>query len=242
MHDTLRYLSRDPIHRKHHHGELTFRSVYANDENYTLALSHDEVVHGKGSLLNRMDGDEWQRFANLRLLYTYMFTTPGKKLLFMGGEFGQTSEWDHDASLNWSLLDHAPHRGVFNLVSALGMAYQSTAALHRGDHNPDGFTWVNGEDADLSIVSYLRIDPETNAAVLVVLNFTPVPRYNHRVGVPAVGVWSEIINSDSVDYWGSGVGNDGSVVAGPGECDGFDAHVNLTVPPLAGLVLAGPGV
>ena len=241
MHDTLRYLGRDPIHRSHHHTEITFRSVYANHENYTMALSHDEVVHGKGSLLDRMNGDEWQKFANLRLLYTYQFTAPGKKLLFMGCEFGQTSEWDHDSSLDWHLLEHDSHRGVFNLTRDLAYAYRSTPALHRGDHDPAGFRWVDGSNAEQSVLSFLRIDPQTNASALVVLNFTPIPRLGFSVGVPDRGVWRELVNSDAVEYWGSGVGNGGSVVATQDPANGFDQSLTLNLPPLGGIVLLGPG-
>ena len=240
MHDTLRYLARDPLARKYHQREITFRSLYVDAENYTLALSHDEVVHEKGSLLGRMIGDEWQRFATLRLLFLYMFTAQGKKLLFMGAELAQASEWNHDESLEWQALALPSHRGVFDLVCALGLAYRSTPALYRGDHVPEGFRWVNGDDADRSLVSYLRIDPETGAAALVVLNFTPVARYDHQVGVPEAGSWREIINSDSELYWGSGVGNQGSAVATDASCDGFDASLTLSVPPLGGIVLTSP--
>lgn len=241
MHDTLAYLAHDPIYRKHHHDEITFRSIYANDENYTLALSHDEVVHGKGSLLERMPGDEWQQFANLRLLYTYQFTTQGKKLLFMGGEFGQRSEWEHDGSLDWQLMDAPLHRGVFRLVSDLATTYRSTPALHRGDHDPDGFRWVDGGDADHSMLSYLRIDPESGATALIVLNFTPVPRLGHRVGVPTRGVWRETINSDAAVYGGSDVGNGGAVIASETPANDLPFSLELQVPPLGGLVLLGPG-
>ena len=241
MHDTLSYLARDPIHRSHHHDELTFRTIYSGGENYVLALSHDEVVHGKGSLLSRMWGDAWQSFANLRLLYTYMFTSPGKKLLFMGGEFAQQGEWRHAGSLDWHLLEDPSHRGVRDLVSALGGAYRSMPALHRGDHTPDGFIWVDADDRSHSVISYLRRDPRTEAAVLVVLNFTPVPRYGYRVAVPHPGYWREIINSDAREYGGGGVGNFGGTRSVPVRDEPSGAVVNLTLPPLGGLVLAGPG-
>lgn len=241
MHDTLAYLGRDPINRSHHHDELTFRSMYAAAENFVLPLSHDEVVHGKGSLLSRMWGDPWQSFANLRLLYTYMFTAPGKKLLFMGGELAQEDEWLHTGTVDWDLLDMPAHQGVHELVSALAHAYRAEPALHRGDHHPGGFTWVDAGDRYLSIISYLRSDPSSSAAVLVVLNFTPVVRHGYRVLVPRHGYWRELINSDGREYGGSGVGNLGGVVASSPPDDPSQAVLSLTLPPLGGLVLAGPG-
>ncbi len=239
MNDTLRYLGRDPIHCSHHQGELTFRSVYANNENYVLPLSHDEVVHGKGSLLTRMHGDPWQRLANLRLLYTYLFTTPGKRLLFMGSEFGQVKEWDHDSSLDWHLLDQAEHRGVFDLTRALAHAYKSTSALHRGDHDSAGFQWVDGDDAARSLISYLRVDPAMDSPALVVLNFTPGSVSDYTVGVPEHGVWQEIINSDAAEYVGSGLGNGGSVTTGDSS-HGSPASLTLNIPPLGRLILPAP--
>ena len=241
MHDTLEYLARDPIHRSHHHEELTFRSVYAGAENFVLPLSHDEVVHGKGSLLSRMHGDAWQSFANLRLLFTYMFTLPGKKLLFMGGELAQWGEWSHEGSVDWDLLDMPAHRGVRDLVSALGYAYRSEPALHRGDHDPAGFVWVDAEDRSRSVISYLRRDPADGGVILVVLNFTPVVRHGYQVVVPRHGFWRELINSDGREYGGSGVGNLGGVLSSPASDDPSQALLRLTLPPLGGLVLAGPG-
>ncbi len=235
MHDTLRYLSREPVHRKHHHNELTFRSLYSGNENFTLALSHDEVVHGKGSLLNKMPGDEWQRFANLRLLLTYQYTAQGKKLLFMGGEFGQWSEWDHDSSLDWHLLDHGPHQGIYDLTAELGRLHLETPALHRGDHHPDGFRWVDADNADESIYAYARFDPETGDSAVVVLNFTPVVRPGYQVRTPVDGRWTEVLNSDDERFGGSGVANQAPLDAIT-EPDG-SGLVTITVPPLAGLIL-----
>ena len=240
MHDTFSYLGRDPVHRSHHHDELTFRSVYAADESFVLPLSHDEVVHGKGSLLARMWGDSWQSFANLRLLYTYMFTLPGKKLLFMGSELAQLREWRHTGSIDWELLDSPSHRGVRDLVSALAHAYRSEPALHRGDHHPAGFTWVNAEDRSRSTVSYLRSDPFTGSQVMVVLNFTPVVRHGYRVASPCHGFWREMINSDAREYGGSGVGNLGGVHTSPVPGEPSRAVLSLSLPPLGGLVLGGP--
>ncbi len=240
MHDTLSYLARDPIHRSHHHDELTFRSVYAGSERFVLPLSHDEVVHGKGSLLSRMWGDRWQSFANLRLLYTYMFTIPGKKLLFMGGEFAQAGEWRHDRSLDWRLLDDPLHRGVRTLVSDLASVYRAFPALHRGDHDADGFVWVDADDSSRSVLSYLRRDPRTGATALVVLNCTPVPRYGYRVPIPSGGYWRELVNSDGREYGGTGVGNLGGRWTRPGPGGAPSATLGLDLPPLGGLVLVGP--
>ncbi len=237
MHDTLRYLARDPAHRAPHRAELTFRALYAASENYVLPLGHDEVAHGKGSLLAKMPGDEWRKFANLRLLYTYMFTLPGKKLLFMGGEFAVREEWQHDRPLDRGLLDDPAHAGVRRLVSDLAAAYRDLPACHRGDHHPQGFAWAGAADRDDSVLSYLRLDPEGGPPVLAVLNFAPEPRSGYRVGVPQAGEWREVINSDAVAYGGSGVGNLGRVAAHPGERDGHPASLSLLLPPLGGLVL-----
>ena len=240
MHDTLGYLGRDPIHRSHHHDEMTFRSMYAASENFILPLSHDEVVHGKGSLLSRMWGDPWQSFANLRLLYTYMFTTPGKKLLFMGGELAQEDEWIHTGTIDWDILEIPAHRGVRELVSALAHSYRTVPALHRGDHDPAGFAWVDAGDRYLSILSYLRSDPSSGAVILVVLNLTPVVRHGYRMVVPRHGFWRELINSDGREYGGTGVGNLGGVRSSRAPDDPGQAVLSLTLPPLGGLVLAGP--
>jgi 1,4-alpha-glucan branching enzyme len=239
MHDTLEYMRRDPIHRRHHHGELTFRAIYQYNENFVLPLSHDEVVHGKGSLLDRMPGDEWQRFANLRLLYSYMFTQPGKKLLFMGAEFGQGQEWSHERSLDWHLREHPLHAGLEGLVADLAHLYRELPALHAGDCRPEGFEWIEASDADESVLSYLRRGPDGRVAV-VALNFTPIPRENHRVGVPTPGRWREALNSDATGYGGSGMGNYGGVKSVPVPGQGRPHSLVVTLPPLAGVVFV-PG-
>jgi 1,4-alpha-glucan branching enzyme len=239
MHDTLEYLSRESVHRRYHHGEITFRAVYAFDENFMLPLSHDEVVHGKGSLLARMPGDEWQRFANLRLLLGYMAASPGKKLLFMGGEFGQEREWNHDTSLDWHLLEEPLHAGVCRWAADLNRLYRSVPALHALDCDPAGFAWVDLHDAEHSVLAFLRRSP-SGASVLVALNFTPVAREGYRLGVPAGGTWREIANSDAADYGGSGVGNLGAVEAADVESHGHPFSVSLTLPPLGVVMLEGP--
>jgi 1,4-alpha-glucan branching enzyme len=237
MHDTLQYMNRDPVHRRYHHGELTFRMVYAFNENFVLPLSHDEVVHGKGSLLSKMPGDDWQKFANLRLLYGYMYTQPGKKLLFMGGEFGQWSEWKHDTSLDWHLCQYAPHQGIEHWVHDLNWFYRSEPALYELDHSPAGFQWIDYGNADDSIVSYVRLGQITGALVLVVCNFTPVPRQQYRIGVPRGGWWREVLNSDAPIYGGSGLGNEGGRTADAVPFHGRQYSLNLTLPPLGVVVL-----
>ena len=237
MHDTLEYFSEDPIHRKYHHDQLTFNLWYAFFENFILPLSHDEVVHMKGSLLGRMPGDDWQKFANLRLLLGYQFTHPGKKLLFMGGEFGQWEEWHHDHSLDWHLLEFPPHQGVQRWVRELNTLYRNHPALHEIDFTPDGFEWIDFKDADNSIFSYLRKGSSPNDQVLVVCNFTPVPRLNYRVGVPTGGFWKEILNSDAREYGGSGWGNFGGLEAAPVPAHGKSSSLCLALPPLAILIL-----
>jgi 1,4-alpha-glucan branching enzyme len=233
MHDTLDYLARDPVHRRHHHNELTFRLVYAFSENFVLPLSHDEVVHGKGSLLGRMPGDEWQRFANLRLLLGYLYTQPGKKLLFMGGEFGQGREWAHDRNIEWDLLQYPVHRGVQRWVEDLNRLYRSEPALYECDCDPAGFAWVDCNDAEQSTLIFVRKGKSTDAAVLVACNFTPVPRHNYRVGVPRGGLWREILNSDAEEYGGSRQGNLGEIEAAPISSHGHPYALNLTLPPLS---------
>jgi 1,4-alpha-glucan branching enzyme len=237
MHDTLDYLARDPLYRRHHHGELTFRSVYAFSENFMLPLSHDEVVYGKGSLLTKMPGDEWQRFANLRLLFGYQFAQPGKKLIFMSGEFAQAREWDHDSSLDWSSLENANNAGIQRWVSDLNRLYREVPALHELDCDPRGFTWTQPNEADASILSFLRFAYD-GSPVLIVCNFTPVPRYNCLSGVPVGGYWKELLNSDALDYGGSGVGNLGGAEAHPVPTHGMPRTLTLTVPPLGCLFLA----
>jgi 1,4-alpha-glucan branching enzyme len=244
MHDTLQYLQRDPIHRSWHHGEITFRSVYMGSEHYVLPLSHDEVVHGKGSLLSKMPGDDWQQFANLRLLYGMQWFQPGKKLLFMGCELATRAEWGHDATLDWGLHDVPMHDGVRRLVAELNRLYQDEPALHRGDtdagHGGPGMQWVEAHDAARSVFAWLRLDPTGEARpVLVVVNATPSPQYHYRVGVPSPGHWRELLNTDAVDYGGSGLGNLGGVDAHP--LDSHDRHQSIVVnvPPL-GVVAFAP--
>ncbi len=241
MHDTLEYFRRDPIHRRWHHGELTFRMVYAFNENFVLPLSHDEVVHGKGSLLDKMPGDEWRRFANLRLLYAYMWAMPGKKLLFMGGEFGQGREWSHERSLDWHLLDGEKHRGVRRLVSDLNHRYAQEPALHARDFDPDGFQWIDASDAEQSVICFLRKGrSEDDAPILCAFNFTPTPLTNYRIGVPSKGHWEEILNTDAATYGGSGQGNMGGVDTTPVPQHGHDRSVVLTLPPLGAVFLRSP--
>ena len=232
MHDTLSYLRRDPIHRKHHHSQITFRSVYAFSENFILPLSHDEVVHGKGSLLESMAGDDWQKFANLRLLFGYMYAQPGKKLLFMGDEFAQRREWNHDALLDWELLALPAHGGVQKWVEDLNRLYANDPAMHARDCSPEGFQWVDGSDAERSVLCFLRRGQQSGEEVLVVCNFTPVPRTNYRVGVLQSGFYEELLNSDAPFYGGSGYGNIGGCQSVPIPCHGFMWSLNLTLPPL----------
>ncbi|HEX6550870.1 MAG TPA: 1,4-alpha-glucan branching protein GlgB, partial [Gammaproteobacteria bacterium] len=235
MHDTLSYMRKDPVHRHYHHDLLTFGMLYAYSENFVLPLSHDEVVHGKGSLLGKMPGDEWQRFANLRLLYSYLFSYPGKKHLFMGDEFGASKEWDHDQSLEWELLRYRYHAGVMQLVQDLNRLYRSIPALHRHDFEPDGFEWIDCHDAAQSVISYLRRNG--NDLCVVALNFTPVPRHSYRIGVPVNGYYRELFNSDSNCYGGSNVGNLGGVSSEPLACMGRPHSLTLTLPPLGGVIL-----
>jgi 1,4-alpha-glucan branching enzyme len=231
MHDTLKYIRQDPVFRKYYHNELTFRSLYAFSENFVLPLSHDEVVHGKGSLLSRMPGDDWQRFANLRLLLGYMYAQPGKKLLFMGGEIGQWREWNHNQSLDWNLLEYAGHAGLLRWVEDINRLYRNEAAMHL-DTDPAGFEWIDGGDADHSVIAFLR-KSGGGESILAVCNFTPVPRKNYLVGVPTGGFWKEILNGDGREYWGSGIGNSGGVMATTMPAHGRDFSLNLTLPPLA---------
>ena len=241
MHDTLIYLANDPIERKNHHNLLTFRMLYAFSERFVLPLSHDEVVHEKGSLLNKMPGDSWQKFANLRLLFGWMFTQPGRKLLFMGGEFGQWREWDHDRSIDWNLVDDPLHAGVKRWVRDLNTTYRAERALHELDAHPDGFSWVDCNDVAQSVVCYLRKGRSTGDMILVVCNFTPVPRINYRVGVPRSGSWDEILNGNATIYGGNGLGNAGGVEATPMTWHGFPQSVELTLPPLAIVVFRSSG-
>jgi 1,4-alpha-glucan branching enzyme len=237
MHDTLKYLSMEPVHRKHHHDELTFSLWYAFHENFVLPLSHDEVVYGKRSLLGRMPGDDWQRFANLRVLFGYMWGHPGKKLLFMGGEFGQRREWAHDEGLEWHLVEHTPHDGVQRWVADLNRLYREEPALHQRDFSLEGFAWVRRGDWEQSVLAFVRRGAEGSEPILVLCNFTPVPRLNYRVGVPAKGFWGEVLNSDAPVYGGSGMGNLGGVEAVPIPWDGHSHSLVLNLPPLAALFL-----
>jgi len=242
MHDTLDYFGKDPVYRRHHHNLVTFRNTYAHTENFVLPLSHDEVVHGKGSLLSRMPGDEWQRFANLRLLYAWMYATPGKKLLFMGGEIGQGREWSHDRSLDWHLLEQQPHAGLLRGLRELNEMYRDEPALHELDCEPLlGFEWIDCNDADKSALSLIRRGRNTTDLFAVILNFTPVPRHNYRVGVPRGGFWSERLNTDAAAYGGAGWGNLGGVEASPTGFHGRPCSLTLTLPPLAALFLKSEG-
>jgi 1,4-alpha-glucan branching enzyme len=241
MHDTLLYMKKEPIHRKFHHNALTFRMLYAWHENFVLSLSHDEVVHGKGSLYGMMGGDEWQKYANLRLLFGYMFAQPGKKLLFMGDEFAQWGEWAYDRSLDWHCLDYAHHRGVQKWMEDLNRVYKSEPALHEIDFSPDGFEWIDCNDADNSAVSLIRKSHKTGDIVLVVCNFTPVPRTNYRIGVPRGGFWRELLSSDAQVYGGSGLGNWGGHEATPQWYHNRPFSINTVLPPLSATFYRSPG-
>jgi 1,4-alpha-glucan branching enzyme len=234
MHDTLHYMQHEPVHRKWHHGELTFRAIYMHHENYVLPLSHDEVVHGKRSLLDKMPGDEWQKRANLRLLYSYMWATPGKKLLFMGGDLGQWEEWNHESSVAWHRLEEAGGRSIASVVRDLNRLYRHEPALHERDYDGGGFEWIVGNDGENSVIAFTRYDAR-NRPLLAVCNFTPVVRHNYRVGVKLAGVWREVFNSDAAEYGGSGVGNAGRVEATPVAYHGKPLSLNLTLPPLGAI-------
>ena len=233
MHDTLDYMQKDPVHRRFHQEKLTFRMLYAFHENFVLPLSHDEVVYGKGSLLDKMPGDDWQKFANLRAMLGYMYAQPAKKMLFMGGEFGQWREWSHDASLEWNLLQYSPHAGVHKWVEDLNRYYRGEPALYELDCDPAGFEWIDCGDAEGSVVSLIRKGKSTSTLVLVVCNFTPVPRQGYRVGAPHGGFWREVLNSNAGEYGGSGMGNHGGVDAAAEAHHGRPCSLALTLPPLA---------
>jgi 1,4-alpha-glucan branching enzyme len=233
MHDTLEYMSKNPIYRKHHHNNLTFRLIYAFFENFVLPLSHDEVVHGKSSLLGKMPGDDWQKFANLRLLLGYMYAQPGKKLLFMGGEFGQWREWVHDESLEWHLLQYSSHSGLSQWVGDLNRMYQSQPALYEVDFDPMGFEWIDCNDVEHSVVSLVRKGRAFADVIVAACNFTPVTHFNYRIGVPQPGFWTELLNSDAEAYGGSGQGNLGGVEAAPIPLHGRSYSLTVTLPPLA---------
>ncbi|MDQ2775255.1 MAG: 1,4-alpha-glucan branching protein GlgB [Acidobacteriota bacterium] len=232
MHDTLQYMQRDPINRKFHHSELTFRAVYAFSENFVLPLSHDEVVYGKGSLIGKMPGDDWRKFANLRTLFGYMYGQPGKKLLFMGGEFGQWSEWAHDRSLDWPLLKRPPHAALRLLVGDLNNLYRSEAALHTAEYKSESFEWIESQDAERNILCFLRKGQTEAEQIVVVCNFSPVPRDSYRLGVPLKGFWKELLNTDSTQYGGSGYGSFGGAETVPIPLHGHRYSLTLNVPPL----------
>jgi 1,4-alpha-glucan branching enzyme len=235
MHDTLRYISKDPIYRHYDHQDLTFGLLYAFSENFVLPFSHDEVVHGKGALWQKMPGDDWQKMANLRLLFSYLLTYPGKKLLFMGSELAQPWEWRHDEALPWSLAEDPARQGLAQLLGDLNRLYRSWPALHRHDFGADGFAWIDCHDAAQSVISYRRLDGPDEA--VVILNFTPVPRPGYRVGVPRPGWYRECFNSDSAIYGGSNLGNGGGVASDAMPWMDHPHSLLLTLPPLAGLIL-----
>ncbi|HEX2152344.1 MAG TPA: 1,4-alpha-glucan branching protein GlgB [Stellaceae bacterium] len=237
MHDTLNYMSREPIFRKYHHNDMTFGLLYAYHENFILPLSHDEVVHGKGSLIGKMPGDRWQKFANLRAYFAFMWTHPGKKLLFMGGEFGQEREWNHDWGLDWGSLADPLHAGLQLLVRDLNRLYRAAPSLHQLDCEPDGFAWIDAANANESVLSYVRRGRDPNELAVIVCNFTPVPRHDYRIGVPRPGRWLERVNTDAGIYGGSGVGNAGAVEAEPHPMHGHDQSLRLQLPPLGVLIL-----
>ena len=237
MHDTLEYMRQDPIHRKYHHHHLTFRMLYAFHENFVLPLSHDEVVYGKGSLIGKMPGDEWQQFANLRVLFGHMYSQAAKKLLFMGGEFGQRSEWAHDGQLEWDDLNFPLHRGLQQWVADLNRTYRGESALHEGDVDPSGIEWIDCCDTELSVISLIRKSRDERDIVLVICNFTPVPRPNYRVGAPRSGYWRELLNSDATVYGGGGWGNGGGVHTTPIPLHGRTHSLTLTLPALSALFL-----
>jgi 1,4-alpha-glucan branching enzyme len=232
MHDTLEYFSLDPIYRKYHQGQITFGLIYAFSENFVQVLSHDEVVHGKRALLDKMPGDFWQRFANLRALLSYMYAHPGKKMLFMGSEFGQWWEWNHDDSLQWHLLQHEPHQGLQRLVRDLNHLYRSEPALHQVDFDWTGFQWIDFSDADHSVIAFLR-RAKNGGVVVCVCNFTPTPCQGYRIGVPRGGWYREMLNSDAGIYWGSNMGNGGGIEAEATPWHGQPYSLSLTLPPLS---------
>jgi 1,4-alpha-glucan branching enzyme len=239
MHDTLLYFSKDPVYRRFHHNQLTFSMMYAFSENFILPLSHDEVVHGKGSLLNKMAGDKWQRLANLRALLAYMWAHPGKQLLFMGGEFGMEREWDHDQSLDWHLLESEQHKGIQSLVADLNTTYSSVRALWEQDFTPEGFQWIDANDADNNVLSFFRTSADGKEHLVCIANLSPVPRTGFRVGLPKAGMFEEVINTDARAYGGSNVGNMGLVEAKPVPWHGLDHSAMLTLPPVGVVWLHG---
>ena len=237
MHDTLEYFSKDPVHRRYHHNNLTFSLLYAFTENFALVLSHDEVVHGKSSMLSKMPGDTWQKFANLRSLYGFMFTHPGKKLLFMGGEFGQWDEWNHDKSIDWHLLKFTPHKGLQKFVMDMNRIYCSEPALYEVDFRHEGFAWIDFHDTDHNIISFIRYAKDPGNFLVIVCNFTPVPRTGYRIGVPSDCFYKEILNSDAKIYWGSNMGNTGGLNSDAIAWHGKQYSIQVTLPPLSVLIL-----
>jgi 1,4-alpha-glucan branching enzyme len=237
MHDTLDYFGRNPVHRRFHHNDLTFGLLYAFSENFILPLSHDEVVHGKGSIIGRMPGDDWQRFATLRAYYAFMWAYPGKKLLFMGQEFGQYAEWDFHKALDWPLTEFERHRGLSDCVRELNALYRSEPALHARDCEAEGFRWIVVDDALQSVFAWMRTGGPADPPVVAICNFTSVPRKSYRVGLPQAGTWREIMNTDAGIYGGSGMGNLGQVTATAEPSHGFPASATLTLPPLGVLYL-----
>jgi len=237
MHDMLEYVHQNPVHRRWYHNRITFSALYMHTENFILPLSHDEVVHGKGPLIDKMAGDSWQKHATLRALYGYMYAHPGKKLLFMGDELAQTREWNHDRSLDWHLLEDPMHAGVKRLVQDLNWHYHAERSLHESDADPDGFRWIDCNDNENSVVSVLRFARDRADFLALVFNFTPVVRSEYRIGVPEPGYYAELLNSDAALYGGSGVGNAGGVQSEPVAAHGFDHSVRLTIPPLGCLYL-----
>ena len=237
MNDTLRYMRRDPVHRKHHHHELSFRMVYAFTENFVLPLSHDEVVHGKRSLISQMPGDPWQKFANLRLLYAYQYGMPGKKMLFMGGEIGQWTEWNHDAAIDWPLAEHHQHAGLSRLIADLNRVYRSEPALYDGEFGSGSFEWITCDDWQNSVIAFTRVARQTGETVIVVCNFTPIPREAYRLGVREPGFYRELLNSDAPIYGGAGIGNAGGVYTERIPAHNQQQSIALSIPPLATLIL-----
>jgi len=236
MHDSIKYFSADPIYRKYHHNQITFSLIYAFTENFMLPFSHDEVVYGKGSMLRKMPGDEWQQFANLRLLYGYMFTHPGSKLLFMGGEFGQGNEWNFQNSLDWHVLEYPNHQGIKAVVKALNQLYRDEPALYEKSFDYNGFEWVDGGNANDSILIYNRKGNDEENELVIVLNMTPIPHYDFRVGVHSSGKWVEIFNSDAEKFWGSGIGNPKPLSTETVMWHGREQSIKITIPPLAATV------
>jgi 1,4-alpha-glucan branching enzyme len=237
MHDTLEYFKRDPIHRKYHQNDLTFAMLYHHHENFILPLSHDEVVHGKGSLLARMPGDDWRKFANLRVLLGYQWLFPGKKLLFMGGEIGQSGEWNANAQVSWELLEAGPyHKGTQQFVADLNKLYLAEPGLWQSDYDQTGFTWIDASDHENSVISFVRQDPDRVSELVVILNLTPVPRHKYRLGLPRPGKWLEVLNSDAAVYGGSNVGNMGGVLSEDLDSHNQSYSAEFTLPPMSVVV------